>query len=145
MKVVRFSALCTGRFYPRKHSWYSFLLEAESTQGHSVAGKIMSMKKSNDTIGNRTRNLPACSAVPQPTALPRAPILQCTAQKNIKHYYCCQEKRSIKPQGGQLSRQKKFCSQTFNRKSTEKRLLERPSLRWDYNIKIDLNGTDVRV
>ena len=33
----------------------------------------MSMKNSNDTIGNRTRDLPACSAVPQPTALPRAP------------------------------------------------------------------------
>jgi len=31
------------------------------------------MKNSNDTIGNRTRNLPTCSAVPQPTALPRAP------------------------------------------------------------------------
>jgi len=31
------------------------------------------MKKSNDTIGNRTRDLPACSVVPQPTALPRAP------------------------------------------------------------------------
>ena len=34
----------------------------------------MSMKNSSDTIGNRTRDLPACSAVPQPTALPRAPI-----------------------------------------------------------------------
>ena len=34
----------------------------------------MSMKNSNDTIGNRTRDLPACSAVPQPTAPPRAPI-----------------------------------------------------------------------
>ena len=32
------------------------------------------MKNSNDTIWNRTRDLPACSAVPQPTALPRAPI-----------------------------------------------------------------------
>jgi len=31
------------------------------------------MKKSNDTIGNRTRDLPACSAVPQPTVLPRTP------------------------------------------------------------------------
>ena len=30
-------------------------------------------KKSNDTIGNRTRDLPACSAVPQATATPRAP------------------------------------------------------------------------
>jgi hypothetical protein len=27
----------------------------------------MSMKKTNYTIGNRTRDLPACSAVPQPT------------------------------------------------------------------------------
>ena len=34
----------------------------------------MSMKNSNDTIGNRTRSLPTCSAVPQPTALPRAPV-----------------------------------------------------------------------
>jgi hypothetical protein len=33
----------------------------------------MSMKNTNDTIGNRTRDLPTCSAVPQPTALPRAP------------------------------------------------------------------------
>ena len=32
------------------------------------------MKDSNDTIGNRTRGLPALSAVPQPTALPRAPL-----------------------------------------------------------------------
>ena len=31
------------------------------------------MKNSNDTIGNRTRDLPACSAEPQPTAPPRAP------------------------------------------------------------------------
>ena len=30
------------------------------------------MKNFNDTIGNRTRGLPACSAVPQPTAPPRA-------------------------------------------------------------------------
>jgi hypothetical protein len=30
------------------------------------------MKNSSVTIGNRTRNLPACSTVPQPTAPPRA-------------------------------------------------------------------------
>jgi hypothetical protein len=35
----------------------------------------MSMKNSNDTIGNRTRGLAACSAVPQPTASPRAPCV----------------------------------------------------------------------
>ena len=42
-------------------------------QDHNAAGRIMSMKNSNDTIGYRTRNLPACSAVPQPTAPPRGP------------------------------------------------------------------------
>jgi len=31
MNVVRLSALRIGNFYPRKYSWYSFLLEAEST------------------------------------------------------------------------------------------------------------------
>jgi len=31
------------------------------------------MKNSNDIMVNRTRDLPACSAVPQPTAPPRAP------------------------------------------------------------------------
>ena len=32
------------------------------------------MQNSNDTIGNRTREFPACSAVPEPSALPRAYI-----------------------------------------------------------------------
>jgi hypothetical protein len=46
----------------------------------------MSMKKSNDTIGNRTRDLTACSALPQPTAPPRTPLytqgfLECTSTK----------------------------------------------------------------
>jgi hypothetical protein len=31
------------------------------------------MEQSNDLIGNRARDLPACSIVPQPTTLPRAP------------------------------------------------------------------------
>jgi len=31
------------------------------------------MKNSNDTIGNRTRDSPACGTVPQPTPPPRAP------------------------------------------------------------------------
>jgi hypothetical protein len=30
------------------------------------------MKNSSDTVGNRTRALPVCSTVPQPTAPPRA-------------------------------------------------------------------------
>jgi len=31
--------------------------------GRNAAGRIISMKNSNDTIENRTRDLPACSAV----------------------------------------------------------------------------------
>jgi hypothetical protein len=35
------------------------------------------MKSSSDTIGNGTRDLPACSAVPQPTAPPLPPPPKC--------------------------------------------------------------------
>jgi hypothetical protein len=42
------------------------------SQGHSAAGRIRSTEKSNDLIGNRTRDLPARAIVPQPTTLPRA-------------------------------------------------------------------------
>ena len=81
----------------RKYSWYSFLLEAQSTpgpqcgrkndvnknplwlhrtsnprpsqpQGHSAAGRIMSIKTIYGHIGHRPRDLPACSTVPRTTA-----------------------------------------------------------------------------
>ena len=45
---------------PRKYSQYSFLLEAESTPGSYWGRKDYV----NGTIGNRTRDLLACSAVP---------------------------------------------------------------------------------
>ena len=41
------------------------------------------MENSNDTIGNRTRDLPACSAVPQPTAPPRAPDIKSIRIKKV--------------------------------------------------------------
>jgi hypothetical protein len=40
-------------------------------QGHSAAEWIRSMKNASGPIGNQTRDLPACSAVPQRTAQPR--------------------------------------------------------------------------
>jgi hypothetical protein len=43
----------------------------------------MSMKKTNDTIGNRTRDLPGCSKVLQPTAPPRAPHPRLVRSKNV--------------------------------------------------------------
>jgi hypothetical protein len=48
----------------------------------------MSMKNSNDTIGNRIRYLPACSAVPQPTAPPRASPISITARLNLYLLAC---------------------------------------------------------
>jgi len=34
----------------------------------------MSTKNSSDTVRNRTRDLPTCTAVPKPTALRRVPL-----------------------------------------------------------------------
>jgi hypothetical protein len=65
MKVVRLQPYAPAVFTPRKDSWYSFLLEAESTPGPQCDRK--------DWI-TETCDLPVCSAVPQPTAPPRTPI-----------------------------------------------------------------------
>jgi hypothetical protein len=67
MKVVRLSALRTGRLcLPGNTPGTHFC----RPQGHSAAWRVISMKNSNDTIGNWIHDLPARSAVPQPTAPP---------------------------------------------------------------------------
>jgi hypothetical protein len=69
----RLSALRAGRpLTPGRFLVLTSVPRPSSTAGHSAAGMIMSIEKSNDLIGNRTRYLPACSTVPQPTTLPRA-------------------------------------------------------------------------
>jgi hypothetical protein len=60
-------------FTPKENSWYSFLLEADSTPGRNAAKRIRSIENSNDLFGNRTRDLPARIIVPQPSTLPQAP------------------------------------------------------------------------
>jgi hypothetical protein len=37
--------------------------------------RLGQLKKFTDLIGTRTRDLPTCSTVPQPTTLPRAPVV----------------------------------------------------------------------
>jgi hypothetical protein len=51
-----------------------FCYRLSRPQCHSAARRIMSMKNANDTVGNRTRDLPACSTVPQSTAPGRATL-----------------------------------------------------------------------
>jgi hypothetical protein len=54
------SLTCWPPFTPRK------IPGTSRPQGHSAAGNIRSIEKSNDFNENRTRDLPVCSIVPQP-------------------------------------------------------------------------------
>ena len=76
MKVVRLSTLRTDRLYlPGDTSGTHLCYRLNRPHTHSAAGRITSMKNSNDTIGNRTRDLPTFSAVPRLTAPQRAMII----------------------------------------------------------------------
>jgi hypothetical protein len=57
---------------PRNISGTHFCYRLSQPHSHSAAGRIISVKNSNDTVGNRSCDLSGCSAVPQPTALPAA-------------------------------------------------------------------------
>ena len=71
------SALRTDRPEP----WYSFLLEAESILRQQRGRKDYV----SDITRNRTRDLPTCSAVPQPTPPLRAMIVDDTTSIRFKY------------------------------------------------------------
>jgi hypothetical protein len=66
--VVSLSALRIDLLYPPGYIPVTHLFWGlGQPQCHIEAGTIMPMKNLIDTIGNRTSDLPACSAMPQST------------------------------------------------------------------------------
>jgi hypothetical protein len=66
IKVVRLSTIGTGHLYPTGNSPDThFCQRLSRPQDNTAAEGIMSMKISNDIIGNRTCFLQACNTVPQ--------------------------------------------------------------------------------
>jgi hypothetical protein len=82
MNVVGLSTLSAGRLYPKV-----IFLALVSVRGwvKSRSGRIMSKKNCNYTMGNRNRDLPACSAVPQQTAPPLASVYRAILLDVHKH------------------------------------------------------------
>jgi hypothetical protein len=73
--------------YTETHSAKQSSIPLEDAFLHSAAGRIRTIEKSNDLIGNQTYDLPACSIVPHPTTLPLAPlILVCRISKDVLHW-----------------------------------------------------------
>jgi hypothetical protein len=68
------SALRAGRpLIPGRFLVLVSVTRLSQPRDHSATGRTTLIEKSNNLIGNRTRDLPACSIVPQPTTPLRVP------------------------------------------------------------------------
>ena len=66
-KVAQLPALRTVRLYPSGDTpGTHFCQRVSRPQGHRAAGRNKAMRNPSDPNGNRARDLPACSALPQP-------------------------------------------------------------------------------
>jgi hypothetical protein len=83
-------------FTPQEDSWYSVLLEAESTPGPYCGWKDEEIY----LIETRTRDLPACSIVPQPTTLQHAPIFMDTSK--YRNFFVSSLHNGLSDHEGQL-------------------------------------------
>jgi hypothetical protein len=61
---------CGRLYFPGGIPGTHFCLRLSRPQGHSAVTRIKQMRNPNDPIGNRSLDLSACSAEPQPTAPP---------------------------------------------------------------------------
>jgi hypothetical protein len=68
------------------------------------------MKNSSDTIGNGTRDISACIAVPQPTAPPRAP------QRGTYDKFMCKNNTNYEEKNKGRSPPSRSASNTFMEK-----------------------------
>jgi len=82
MKVVSLSVLDICRLYPPRNILGThFCQRLSRTQGHRTTGRRISMNNSNDDIGKRIRDLPACSTVSEASAPPSAPVTDLAVDK----------------------------------------------------------------